>query len=203
VVYEAPYAFEEAVILDTPRDLDEWFVPPPEVVVPKSPGAGMTMYEFPSDPYWDADRSSGDAGDIFPTFVSPDDAKRYMGEVDAGYTQLDASIQSFATAPSDFKASWGIQLGAWKTFYATATATVGWLNTKAVMDQTDRFNTSLGDWRKQFQAIGGSPPGPAPLSSGQGVPGPASVDLTKTAIVVGGLFALIIFGPTLLRTFNR
>lgn len=198
IVYQESVPFDEVVILDTPADLDQWFIPPPDVVIPKTPGAGMTMYEYETDPNW----RMREAGQILPTFVTPDDAKRYMGEVDAGYMQLDAAVQSLATAPADFKTSWGLQFAAWKTFYAGATATVGWLNTKAVMDQTDRFNILLGDWRKSFGAIGGTPPGPGPLTSGQGVPGPASVDFTKAAIAIGTVGALFLFGPQLMRWFS-
>lgn len=194
VVYEGPTAYEEAVILDRPSDLDVLFVPPTDDPEPKQPQAGMTYFEHDED-----------AGDILPTFVTPDDAKRYLTEVDAGYSQLDSAIQSSTFAPFDFKTSWGIQLGSWKAFFGSAMATVGWLNTTAVMQQTDRYQEQLINWRKSFAAVGGTPPGPNPIAPGQGVPGsgnPTS-DIVKSVAAVGAVAAIIIFGPALVRSFSH
>jgi hypothetical protein len=192
VVY--PTAYEESVFLDTPEDIDILFVPPTDDPEPKIPQAGMTFFE-----------NDEDAGDILPTFVTPEDAKRYLNEVDGGYSQLDTAIQSSPLPPLDFKTAWGLQLASWKAFYGSAMATVGWLNTKAVMDQTDRFQAQLIDWRKSFSSVGGTPPGPAPLPPGQGVPGsgnPTS-DIVKSVAAVGAVAAIIIFGPALVRSFSH
>jgi len=194
IIVKSPVVYEDAVMLDAPSDLDVLFVPPTDEFQPKIPQAGMTFFE-----------NDDDAGDLFPTFVTPEDAKRYMGEVDTAYSQLDAAIQSFPTAPSDFKVSWALQLGGWKAFFASAMATVGWLNTKAVMEQTDRFHSQLNEWRKSFAAIGGRPPGPGPLIPGQGVPGsgnPTS-DVVKVVAAVGAVAAIVIFGPVLARSFSH
>ena len=188
-----PEVIEETVLV-VPSQLDTLFIPPTDEPEFKTPGAGMTMFE-----------NDQDAGDLFPTFVTPEDAKRYMGEVDTGYSQLDAAIQSFPTAPSDFKVAWALQIGGWKAFFSGAMASVGWLNTTAVMQQTDRFNSQLAEWRKSFAAIGGRPPGPGPLTPGQGVPGsgnPTS-DVVKVVAAVGAVAAIVIFGPVLARSFSH
>lgn len=141
------------------------------------------------------------AGDIWPTFVTPEDARRYIDEVDAAYSRLDTAIQS-SQAPTDFKTSWGIQLASWKAFAIGAKPTVGWLNTTAVMQQTDRFNDQLKNWFASFQAVGGKPPGPPPTPPGQGIPDPNPTnigDVTKLALVLGGVAALVIFGPKLAK----
>jgi hypothetical protein len=142
-----------------------------------------------------------EAGEIWPTFVTPDDARRYIDEVDSGYSRLDTAIQA-SNVPTDFKVSWGIQLGTWKTFALSAKPSVGWFNTKAVMEQTDRFNAELKNWYTGFQTVGGKPSSPPPLPPGQGIPdpNPASVkDITTLGLVVGGIAALVIFGPKLAR----
>jgi hypothetical protein len=141
------------------------------------------------------------AGDILPTFVTPDDARRYIDEVDAAYARLDSAILPSA-APIDFKSSWGIQLASWKAFALTAKPTVGWLNTTAVMQQTDRFNEQLKNWFGAFQAVGGKPPGPPPIPPGQGIPDPNPPNvgnITTLALVIGGVAALVIFGPKVAR----
>jgi hypothetical protein len=204
-----PVSVEETVELDTPDTLDVLFIPPiwqPEF---KSPGAGATTFENDEDSFLLTKEENrtvphrSEAGDILPTFVSPDDAKRYMSEIDTGYAQLDAAIQGYVNTPTDFKVSWTLQLATWKGFYGTATASVGWLNTTAVMQQTDRYAAQLKTWRDQFIAIGGTPTGPAPLPPGQGVPGAGlqPSDLTTPLLIVGGIAALIILGPTLMKSF--
>jgi hypothetical protein len=205
-VDEGPDFIEETVFV-VPSQLDAIFVPPTEEFVPKVPQAGMTMYEYESDnPHWQRHQhSSFDAGDILPTLVTPDDAKHYLMQVDTGYAQLDASIQSYTGTPSDFKVAWSLQLGTWKAFFATAMATVGWLNTTAVMQQTDRFQADLVGWRTKFQAVGGNPPGPAPVAPGQGIPGPSqsASDITKVVLAVGAVAAIVVFGPTLMKSLSH
>lgn len=141
------------------------------------------------------------AGDLLPTFVTPDDARRYIDEVDVAYARLDSNILA-SSVPTDFKTSWGIQLTAWKTFAVSAKATVGWLNTTAVMQQTDRFSKELRNWYEGFKAVGGTPVGPGPLPPGQGVPNPDAPsigNITQLALVIGGVAALLMFGSKLAR----
>ncbi len=141
------------------------------------------------------------AGDFWPTFVTPDDARRYIDEVDAGYSRLNTAVLN-STVAQDFKTSWGIQHAAWKTFALPAKETVGWLNTTAVMQQTDRFNDQLKYWYSAFKEVGGTPPGPFPTPPGQGIPDPNPTklgDVTTLALVIGGVAALVIFGPKLAR----
>jgi hypothetical protein len=206
----SPVSYEETVILDTPDTLDVLFIPPTWEPEAKSPGAGMTAFESDEDSFLmtDAERRGplrNEAGDILPTFVSPDDAKRYMSEVDSGYAQLNAAIQSYVNTPTDFKVSWGIQFATWKAFYGASTAGVGWLNTTAVMQQTDRYAEQLKNWRAQFVAIGGNPPGPAPLPPGQGIPGagPQVSDFTQPLLIVSGIITLLVFGPTIAKMFSH
>lgn len=137
----------------------------------------------------------------WPTFVTPDDARRYIDEVDSGYARLDSAVLASNVA-DDFKVSWGIQLATWKAFALTAKPTVGWLNTTAVMEQTDRFQEQLKNWFAGFQAVGGKPAGPAPGNPGQGIPDPNPTtlgDVTTLALVLGGLAGLVIFGPKIAR----
>jgi hypothetical protein len=200
VIDEGP-SLDDTIFV-TPSELDAILVPPPDKPEFKVPQAGMTFFENDRDGHFLSVRH--DAGDLFPTFVTPDDAKRYMGEIDAGYTNLDAAIQTSTTAPVDFKMGWALQMGSWKAFYASATASVGWLNTKAVFEQADRFAQQLIDWRKSFAAVGGTPPGPNPLPPGQGTGGGTTAsDITKIAVVLGAAYVALLFGPTFLRSFSR
>ena len=145
-----------------------------------------------------------DAGDILPTFVSPADARRYIDEVDAGYVRLDGPVQA-STVAADFKASWTIQFSAWRVFAASAKPSVGWLTTKAVMEQTDRFQTQLQNWYGAFVKAGGAPTGHPPPDPGQGVPGTGTItpgNLTALLVAAGGVAALFMFGPSLARAFK-
>lgn len=144
------------------------------------------------------------AGDILPTFVTPDDARRYIDEIDVAYARLDGSIQP-SSVPADFKSAWTVQFSAWRAFAVGAKATVGWLNTTAVMQQADRFLEQLKGWQTSFVQAGGSSPGPMPVPPGQGVPGASPVtpgSLTALVVAVGGLAALMMFGPTIARAFK-
>ena len=144
-----------------------------------------------------------EAGDILPTFVTPDDARNYIDEVNAGYARLDQAIQASTTAPPDFKTSWVIQNAAWIAFSVPAKATVGYLNTTAVMQQTDRFNDQLKNWFSGFASVGGTPPGPPPTSPGQGLPGTTSTaDVTKLVTAIGVTAAIVLLGPKLLSFFK-
>lgn len=145
-----------------------------------------------------------EASGVLPTFVTPDDARRYIDEVDSGYRRLDTAIAASVAAPADFKVSWGIQMTTWTAFSIPAKATVGWLNTTAVMDQTDRFNEQLKNWFAGFQAVGGSPPGPPPTTPGQGVPGTTNTtaDMTKLVTAVGITAAMILVVPKMLSFFK-
>jgi len=140
-----------------------------------------------------------DAGDILPTFVTPTDALNYIQEVDTGFNRLDASITR-STVSDSFKTAWAAELGAWRVFAAAARASVGWLNSKAVMDQTDKWSADLKNWDQNFQAQGGKDIGPAPMPPGQGIPsgsGVAVSDVTKLIAAAGVVAAIVVFGPKL------
>jgi hypothetical protein len=161
--------------------------------------------QVPDVIYCDVDVVNGvclprEAGDILPTFVTPNDARRYIDEVDAGYRRLDTAIQGSNAADATWKASWAIQIGTWTAFALPAKSSVGWLNTTAVMQQTDRFNDQLKNWYANFQSLGGAPPGPPPVGPGQGVPGTTNptADLTKLVTAIGVTAAVILIAPKIL-----
>jgi hypothetical protein len=154
------------------------------------PGAAYCRY---------AETMGLEAGDILPTFVSPDDARKAIDETDAGYERMNIAILASMNAPPEFKASWGIQYATWKTFATGARATVGFLNTKAVMDQNDRYASQLQDWGKSFSLMGGQAPGPVPPTPGQGVPSETSLGgflSGSTGLILAGaaLAGILVFG---------
>lgn len=167
--------YEETVFLDCVRDID-----------------GICIPE-------DATGCCG-AGDLLPTFVSASDAQRYIDEVNTSYTTMNQAV-SLSQVASDFKASWDLQWQGWIHFATDARASVTFWNAKAVMQQTDRWADQLKNWYASFQKAGGQPP-PAPTTPGQGIPDPNATsvgNLTTLALVVGGVAALVIFGPKLAR----
>ncbi len=142
--------------------------------------------------------ASQEAGDLLPTFVTPDDAKAYISETDSGYNRLNATILASTVSPA-FKEGWIVQLASWKTFATGARESVGWLNTKAVMEQTDRFARDLADWNTSFTKAGGVPVGPSPGQPGQGTDKPDLGGITNLVLAVGGVALLVILAPTLMR----
>jgi hypothetical protein len=138
-----------------------------------------------------------DAADLLPTFVTPTDAQNYLQEVDTGFARLDASILQSQVA-DNFKAAWAAELAAWRIFATGARASVGWLNSKAIMDQTDKWAVDLKNWDANFQAQGGKDVGPPPMPPGQGTPtgtGVAIADVSKLIVAGGVLAAIVVFGP--------
>jgi hypothetical protein len=69
------------------------------------------------------------------------------------------------------------------------------------MDQADRYQKELIDWRRSFAASGGNPPGPDPLPPGQGTGSPSTSDVTKLVLAVSAVAALVILGPALAKHF--
>lgn len=158
------------------------------------------FFDAEPDEYFISRRELDEAGDLFPTIVSPDDARRYIDETDTAYDRLNTSILASTVAPPEFKASWTLQYGGWKTFAAGAKASVGILNTKAVMDQTDRWATQIADWHGAFKKIGGTPAGPSPMAPGQGTSSPKPLgELTGLIVAAGVVAAIVIFGPRLAK----
>jgi hypothetical protein len=132
-----------------------------------------------------------DAQGILPTIVTGSDARNYIDETDTGYNTLDASIQASGVA-ADFKTSWAATYAGWKTFSMAARASVGLLDAKAVMDQTDRWVTTLGNFSTQFHALSpGSTVPTMPVPAGQGVPD------TSTAALLSGSTGLVVAGAVL------
>jgi len=129
-------------------------------------------------------------GDILPTFVTPADAKRYIRETDAQWDRTDSDIQASAAVDTAFKASWATDLEGWRRFRDDAVNSVGWLNTKATMEQTDRWAAKLTAWRKALTDAGGKLVGPGPLAPGQGLGqgGTASAGWIQLALLIAALF---------------
>jgi hypothetical protein len=129
-------------------------------------------------------------GDILPTFVTPADAKRYIRETDAQWDRTDSDIQASAAVDTAFKGSWATDLEGWRRFRDDAVNSVGWLNTKATMEQTDRWAAKLTAWRKSLTDAGGKLVGPGPLAPGQGLGqgGTASAGWIQLALLVAALF---------------
>jgi len=134
---------------------------------------------------------SSATGDILPTFVTPDDAKRYVRETDAQWDRTDTDVQA-SQADAAFKASWATDLEGWRRFRDDAIRSVGWLNTKATMEQTDRWAQKLTDWRKSLSDAGGKLTGPGPIAPGQGLGegGKASAGWVQMALLVAALFGV-------------
>jgi hypothetical protein len=132
------------------------------------------------------------AGDILPTFVTPSDAKRYIGETDGQWERTDSDIQASTQVDASFKASWAIDLEGWRRFRDDALNSVGWLNTKATMEQTDRWSAKLTSWRKSLADAGGKLVGPGPVAPGQGLGegGTASAGWIQLALFVAALFGI-------------
>lgn len=140
------------------------------------------------------------AGDLLPTFVTPSDARAYIDETDANYTRVNATIAGSSSAPPEFKISWGIQFASWKGFAGTSRAGVGWLDTKAVMDQTDRYAAELANWRAAFLQAGGHDLAPSPIGAGQGTSKPLALgDITHLIVAGGALVTILVFLPQLIK----
>lgn len=134
----------------------------------------------------------GSTNDILPTFVSPDDAKRYIHETDTQWARTDADLQASPQADEVFRTSWAADLDGWRRFRDDAIQNVGWLNTKATMEQTDRWGARLIGWRKALSDRGGKLTGPGPLEPGQGAGGggSASAGWIQLALLVAALFGV-------------
>jgi hypothetical protein len=131
------------------------------------------------------------SGDILPTFVGPDDARRYIQETDATYVRLDQMIGT-SKVPEKFKQGWVVQLKGWRAFRDDALKNAGWLNAKATMEQTDRWSEQAREWHEAYTKQGGEPSGPAPLPPAQGVervPSQAPGWL-QMALLIAALFGL-------------
>lgn len=108
-------------------------------------------------------------GDWLPTFVTPEDARNYILETDATWFRLAADVDNTPLA-DNVRASWQTDYVAWQKFRDENTANVGWLNTKATMEATDRWLMKINQWAEYIKASGAKLSGPAPLAAGQGDP---------------------------------
>lgn len=131
-------------------------------------------------------------GDWLPTLVTPDDARRYIRETDSAW-QMTAFDVASSKLPDAEKSAWNVDLTTWNQFRDEATKNVGWLNTKATMEQTDRWSGKLILWRQALTKAGAALSGPL-LDPGQGLPsqgsgGVFSAGWIQLALVVAALFA--------------
>ena len=161
---------------------------------------GSWRWQYPGDPTADA-KGLTDAGDILPTIVTADTAKAYIAETDTGYDTLDKTIAS-TTVPQEFQTAWKATYVGWKGFAAAANASVGFFTAKSVMDQTDRWVQTLGQFSIQFHQLSPSSPVPTmPSPPGQGVPDKSAENLLSgsTGLILAGaaLAAILVFGPRL------
>lgn len=134
-------------------------------------------------------------GGILPTVVTPDDARAYIEEVAAEWESL-ANDVTRSNVDDQTKTAFVQDLVGWRAFRVSALANVGFFNTKATMDQTDRWAAKVGPWRTSIIAAGGKVSGPAPTKPGQGVDDPATSTALKlgVALVAGALVVAGIFG---------
>jgi hypothetical protein len=143
-----------------------------------------------------------DAGDLLPTIVLPEDARRYIDQVDTDYQRFGLAVAQSSVDPG-FKSQWEMQLVGWKAFSIPARAAVGFINTKAVMDQTDRWAEQLVTFSKSFIAAGGTLLGPPPQKPGQGTGDPLTLpsvgSVTGLVAAIAGVAAIVVLGPKLFK----
>jgi len=135
------------------------------------------------------------AGDILPTFVTPTDAQNYIRETDASWIRLAADVAN-SQVSDQVKESWNQDLAGWTQFRDKNLTDVGWLNTKAVMDQTDRWLLKAGQWKDTLSKAGVTVIGPSPLQPDQGDPNKKS-PLTPY-LIGGGIAATLLIGVSLI-----
>ena len=136
---------------------------------------------------------TGDVGDWIPTFVTADDAKRYVREYDAQWDRVTQDVERVGDKmPADLKQSWAVDLEAWHKFRDDAIAAVTFWNAKATMEQTDRWASKLIEWRKALEKANVPVTGPGPVTPGQGLGGQSGGILgsgwAQLALLVAGLF---------------
>jgi hypothetical protein len=149
----------------------------------------------------DLDRSLGGVAsaaswpdiDIFPTWVSPEDALRYVKEVDVNYSVLDLAIRQ-SRSTEQWKGLWKAQLTGWQAFRDDAPKTINWMNAKAIMEQADRWSKQLQNWRDDFKAQGTGTAPPPVIAPGQGTSDTSEMleSWAKIAAILGGVAALFV-----------
>lgn len=134
-------------------------------------------------------------GEWIPTFVTADDARRYVREYDSQWEQLTQDIaRAGAKMPVEQQQAWAIDLEAWRKFRDDAIASVTLWNARATMMQTDRWASKLVEWRKVL-ATTIPVTGPGPVAPGQGLGGQGNASNSifgsgwaQMALVVAALF---------------
>lgn len=143
----------------------------------------------------DSVTATGDIGEWIPTFVTADDARRYVREYDAQWDRvLQDVVRVGDKMPAELKQSWAVDLEAWRKFRDDAIASVTFWNARATMEQTDRWASKLIEWRKALEKAGVSVTGPGPVIPGQGLGGQAGGSAilgsgwAQLALLVAALF---------------
>jgi hypothetical protein len=195
IFVDEPVVYEEAVMLDTPDQIDAIFVPPTDDPESKVPGAGMTFFEYESD---------------YPRFLrthvheasGPDENTTRAMQLDHAITALIQDMQQNMSANQDFlnlgrdvvalQAEWQ----AWRLDHSS------YLQMTGTENDLDRFTTTYNSLRTRFaQVVGKAPSAPdiqnPPPSNPLGLP--SMSDFSKAALTIGAVAALFIFGPSLAR----
>lgn len=104
------------------------------------------------------------AGDIFPTFVTPAEARAKLNQVRSQYENLDIDIQASAVS-EQFKKEWGVARDTYAAFFRDTIDNFIAINlgTKATIERAEQFERDGIAWREAFKAQGGQPTGPAPI----------------------------------------
>ena len=134
-------------------------------------------------------------GEWIPTFVTGDDARRYVREYDSQWDQLANDIaRAGPKMPPEQQQAWAIDLEAWRKFRDDAIASVTIWNARAIMMQTDRWGSKLVEWRKTLEkTIPITAPGPVAPGQGLGGQGDGSNSIfgsgwAQVALLVAALF---------------
>lgn len=143
---------------------------------------------------WELSGEPQFGSDWLPTFVTPTDAINYINETDAQWARLDNASKA-ANIDATFRHSWELDLAQWRVFRDLNLKDVGWLNTKAVMEQTDRWVEKAKGWDSAFQKAGVKGAGPVVPPPGQGTPpdsNPFTPYLIGGGVALGAIIALSI-----------
>lgn len=139
--------------------------------------------------------ATGDIGSWIPTFVTADDARRYVREYDSQWERVRADVDRAGDKISpDLRQSWAVDLEGWRKFRDDAIASVTFWNARAIMEQCDRWASKLIEWRKAFEKANVPVTGPGPVIPGQGLGGQAGSNAilgsgwAQLALIVAALF---------------
>lgn len=126
--------------------------------------------------------------------VEPSVVAQRMGEIDAAATALDRDVAT-ATVPDGFRQDWAAWLARWRAYYANlnnGSLSAWWSRFQSgAVEQVERYEAELRDWRTKFSAASGKAPSGPPLPEDpQGLfPEVAKAAIGVTTLVVVGVAA--------------